>query len=516
MRPPHAVHIATLLLLWLVNGSFAQAQEGPLQEFDYYVQVALSDWRVPGLAIAIVKNDAVVLAKGYGVRRVDDTAPVTARTLFGIGSATKAFTAASLAMLVDEGKITWDDAATKHLPGFQLYDAYVTRELTVRDLLSHRSGLQRSDLLWYGSMFGREEILRRVRYLKPTRSFRSTFGYQNIMYLAAGQIIPAVTGKSWDDFVRERIFIPLGMTASHTSVPTLPSADDVAMPHAWIDRRMKTIPWRNFDNIGPAGSITSNVVDMAQWLRLQLGEGSYQQVHLFSIGAHKEMQTPQTLIRPDPVRSQLYPDAQFTTYGLGWLVHDYRGRKVVAHGGQVDGMSAVVAMIPEVKLGVVILANMHRTSLPQALTYRVFDVHLGLPPRDWSTDFLKVALASREQAAEARRKQEETRAAGTTPSLTLVNYAGKYQHDGYGEAIVQEEGGRLILRYGPAFIGNLEHWHYDTFQATWRDRLQGKALVTFTLNAQGRIDTLRIAMWNISDLVFKRGPDVSDMTIETP
>jgi Domain of unknown function (DUF3471)/Beta-lactamase len=274
-------------------------------------------------------------------------------------------------------------------------------------------------------------------------------------------------------------------------------------------------PWTSDGLFGPAGSITSNVVDMAQWLRLQLGEGSYQQIHLFSIGAHKEMQTSQTLIRPDAVGSQLYPEAHFTTYGLGWLVHDYRGHMVVAHGGQVDGMSAVVAMIPEAELGVVVLTNMQRTWLPRALTYRVFDAYLGLPLRDWSAEFLKLAQANREQAAEARRKQEETRTPGTAPSLALVKYAGRYQYDGYGEAIVQEENGRLILHYGPAFIGDLEHWHYDTFQATWRDRLQGKALATFTLNAQGRIDALKITMWNISDLVFKRGPEVSNIIIET-
>jgi CubicO group peptidase (beta-lactamase class C family) len=335
------------------------------------------------------------------------------------------------------------------------------------------------------------------------------------MYLAAGQIIPAITGKSWDDFVRERIFTPLGMTASHTSVTTLPDAEDVATPHAWIDRRIRPIPWRNIDNIGPAGSIISNVVDMAQWLRLQLGQGTYQQVPLVSLGAHTEMHTPQTVMRPDPMWSQLHPDAHFATYGLGWSVHDYHGRKVVAHGGQVDGMSALVALIPEAKLGVVILANMQRTWLPQALTYRVFDAYLARPPHDWSADFLKAARENREQAAETRRKQEATRTIGTAPSLALGNYAGTYQHDGYGEATVQEEGGRLVLHYGPAFIGDLEHWHYDTFQATWRDRLQGKALVTFTLNTQGRIDTLKIAMWNISDLVFKRRREGEDPTIQT-
>src|SRR5918993_1303981 len=225
------IPLVLVLTLLLAGAGRARAQEAPLAGFDDYVNQALKDWEVPGLAVAVVKDDRIVFAKGYGVRELGKPAPVNERTLFAIGSSSKAFTAASVAMLVDEGKVKWDDPVTKYLPGFELYDPYVTRELTVRDLLSHRSGLERGDLLWYGTEYDRDEILRRARHIRPSWSLRSRFGYQNLMYLAAGQLVARVGGKSWDEFVRQRIFSPLGMTASGTSIRDLSSSDNVASPH---------------------------------------------------------------------------------------------------------------------------------------------------------------------------------------------------------------------------------------------------------------------------------------------
>jgi CubicO group peptidase (beta-lactamase class C family) len=247
----------------------------PLRGFSAYVGEAVQRWAIPGLAIVVVKDDAAVYAQGFGVRRLGDTARVTSKTVFAIGSCTKAFTATALAMLVDSGRASWDEPVTRYLRGFELSDPYVTRELTVRDLLTHRSGLMRGDALWYATPYDRAEVLRRIRYLKPSWSFRSRYGYQNIMFLAAGEVVPAVTGMPWDDFVRRRIFDPLGMTATGTSVAALDTAGDVATPHERIEGRVRTIQWRNIDNIGPAGAINSNVLDMAQWVRLQLGGGLY-------------------------------------------------------------------------------------------------------------------------------------------------------------------------------------------------------------------------------------------------
>ena len=508
MKRTKALRLIALLSLVLLACQPVYSQEAPSKDFDDYVNKALKDWDVPGLAIAIVKNDQIVFAKGYGVRKLGDTSAVDEKTLFAIGSSSKAFTSASIAMLVDEGKLKLDDPATKYLPGFQLFDPYVTRELTVRDLLCHRSGLERGDFLWYGTSYSRDEIVRRVRYLKPTWSLRSMFGYQNIMYLAAGQIVAGVSGKTWDDFIRDRIFKPLGMISSSTSINDLKNADDVATPHAKIEGKVEIIPWRNIDNIAPAGSINSNVVDMAQWVRLQLGEGVYKGQRLISSGGAKEMHTAQTVIRMDPPWTLFYSDAHFLNYGLGWFLHDHRGRKVVEHGGNIDGMSALVAMIPEEKLGLVILTNLNGTPLTSAIASRVYDLYLGVPPRDYSADLLKNYNGLLEQGKQAQKKIEESRVKGTSPTLALDKYAGAYKDEMYGDAKVAVQNGKLVLTT-PGFVGDLDHWNYDTFQITWRERSLGKALVTFTLNARGKVDEMKLPDLQIS---FKRGSDPADTT----
>jgi CubicO group peptidase (beta-lactamase class C family) len=496
------IRLAALFLLALVSASFAAAQEAPLQGLDEYINKARAEWEVPGLAIAIVKDDKLVFAKGYGVRKLGEPAPVTEKTIFAIGSSSKAFTAATLALLVDEGKIKWDDPVIKHLKDFVLYDPHVTREMTVRDLLCHRSGLERGEPLWYGSALDRGEILRRVRYQKPAWSFRSRFGYNNIMYLAAGEIVPAVTGKSWDDFVKERIFTPLGMTSSNTSITSLKNFNDVAAPHAKLEDKVQAIPWRLIDNIAPAGSINSNVADLAQWLRLQLGEGAYEKRKLISAGAVKTMHDPQTIIANDPQLAMMMSDAHFTSYGLGWFLHDYHNRKVVQHGGAIDGMSALVGMIPEEKLGVAILSNLNGNQLPWALLYRVFDAYLGRPPQDWSAKILATRRGLLERAMTAAKKLEEGQVKGTKPSLAPEQYAGAYQDEMYGEAKLIEEQGKLTLRYSPTFSGALEHWHYDTFRVKWSNPVLTEALVTFTLNAQGKVAEMKVS--GLAD--FKRVP----------
>jgi CubicO group peptidase (beta-lactamase class C family) len=512
MNSQRRVRLITFLFLVVVAIHPVYGQEAPLNGFDDYVDKALREWEVPGLAIAIVKDDRIVLAKGYGVRKLGDPATVNERTLFAIGSSSKSFTAASVAMLVDEGKLKWDDPVTKYLPDFELYDPYVTRELTVRDLLSHRSGLERGDLLWYGTEYDRDEILRRTRYLKLTWSLRSTFGYQNLMFLAAGQLIAKVSGKTWDEFIRQRIFTPLTMTSSNTSVKDLKNADNVATPHAKIEDKLELIAWRNIDNIAPAGSINSNVVDMVQWVRLQLAQGEYQKQRLLSSGAAKEMQTSQTVIRAEPPYSLFYPEAHFLNYGLGWFLHDYRGRKVVEHGGAIDGMRAQVAMLPEEKLGLVILTNMHGTILPLALMYRIFDAYLGAPQRDWSAEMLMTTKALEDQGKATQKKQEAERVKDSRPSLALKEYAGTYKNDLYGDVKVTHENGKLGVRFGPAFTSGLEHWHYDTFRAKFVAAGVSYAYMTFALNAQGKIETLTLNLPSVADYPFKRAPETAAAT----
>jgi len=489
----------SMLRLVLVGGllpALLPAQRrlpAPLRGFDAYVTDAVRHWAIPGLAIAVVKDDSVVYAQGFGVRRLGDTARVTPRTIFAIGSCTKAFTATALAMLVDSGQVSWDEPVTRYLKGFELSDPYVTRELTVRDLLTHRSGLMRGDGLWYATSYDRAEVLRRIRYLKPSWSFRSRYGYQNIMFLAAGEVVPAVTGTRWDDFVRQRIFEPLGMTATGTSVAALDTSGDVATPHERIEGRERAVRWRNIDNIGPAGAINSNVLDMAQWVRLQLGGGSYRGRRLVSAGSVKEMHAPQMLIPLDSLIERLRPSTHFQAYGLGWSVSDYRGRKLVAHGGAIDGFRAIVGLVPEEQLGVVVLTNGGEPgrALTNAVFLRVVDAYLGGVARDWGAELLRVRDQQMKRDSVEEAKQEQARIAGTKPSLALPDYAGTYRHEMYGEVVVAAESGALVMRFGPYYAGDMTHWHFDTFQTKWRDPEQGSDLVTFGLNPNGKVDHLR-------------------------
>ncbi|MBA3969093.1 MAG: serine hydrolase [Gemmatimonadetes bacterium] len=476
------------------------AQTGPLAGFDDYVQNAMREWKVPGVALAIIRGDSVVLAKGYGVRTLDRPEAVDANTVFAIGSASKAFTATLVGMLVDEGKVKWDDPVTTHLPGFQLYDPYVTRELAVRDLLSHRSGLARGDLLWYGTTNDASEILRRVRFLKPSWSFRSQYGYQNIMYVAAGQIVANKTGKSWDAAVRDRLLVPLGMTVSNTSTHPLRTLPNVASPHADIEDTVRVISWRNIDNAGPAGSINSSANDMTRWVRFQLDSAKVGRKQLVSTAAFTETHTPHVVIRRDSTAREANPFTHFSSYGLGWSLADYRGRELVHHGGNIDGMSALVALMPGEDIGMVILTNMNGSGLPTVLMRRAFDALLGAPPRDWSAELLRLRDRTLARAKETERKREAERVKGTRPSLPLSAYVGTYADSMYGEAKVRKENGRLVVEFGPSFVGDMEHWHFNSFRTRWRDRSRGKGWVNFTIGSNAKVRQMEIE--NIAD--FRR------------
>ncbi len=484
------------------------AQKAPLTGFDAYVTKAMQDWKVPGLAIAIVKNDSVVFAKGYGTRTMGTQQPVDEHTLFAIGSSSKAFTATLIATLVDEGKMRWDDAATLHLPALELYDPYVSRELTIRDLLSHKSGLARGDLMWYATDYSRDEILRRIRFLRPAWSMRARLGYQNIMYLAAGEAAAKTLGKPWDDGIRERIFTPLGMTESNTSTRALAGRDNVATPHTEVEDTLRIVPWKNIDNIAPAGSINSSVHDMAKWVRLQLNEGKVAGKSVVSASALNETQSPTTVSPISADNRQINPFTHVSSYGMGWWIQDYRGRELRHHGGNIDGMSALVAFLPEEKLGLVVLTNANGSPMPTIAIYRAVDAFLAQPPRDWSAEFLKVRTKQRSMAKETEDKRLAQRAAGTKPSLALDKYAGVYADSMYGDANVKLENGKLRLTYGISFDGELEHWHFDTFRATWKNRAMGRAMVTFALDADGKVKNVDAE----GLATFARKPEAPDTT----
>lgn len=481
-----------VLVLAVVFASAGSAHAQQLRGLDAYVEKAISEWEVPGLGLAIVHRDSVVYAKGFGVRKLGSAERVDENTMFAIGSSSKAFTALLLATLIDEGRAKWDDPVIEHLDWFQMFDPYVTREMTLRDLLSHRSGLSRGDLLWYGSDLTREDIVRRVRWLEPSWSFRSQFGYQNIMYLAAGEVAEELSGRSWDELVQERIFAPLGMRTSTTSIRPLASMSNVATPHSRIDGKVSPIAWRDIDNAGPAGSINSNVREMAAWVRLQLRRGEFNGHRIVSEANHREMWSPHTIIQIDTAAERLYPETHFRTYGLGWFLEDYRGRRLVHHGGNIDGMSALVAMMPEHDVGLVILTNMNGSGLPALLMRRIFDLYIDGPGRDWSAEILAYTKQRAEQAEARQAARDSARVRNTQPSLALDRYAGRYENRLYGDVVITYANGRLSATFGPAFQGSLEHWHYDTFRARWQDPQLGTTTLTFALNARGEPATLDV------------------------
>jgi CubicO group peptidase (beta-lactamase class C family) len=486
----------------------ADAQRGPLSGFDNYITTAMRDWKVPGLAIAIVRNDTIVHMRGYGTRTMNANEPVDEHTIFAVGSTSKAFTATLVGMLVDEGKLRWDDAAHLHLPGLELFDPYVSKELTVRDLLSHRSGLARGDLIWYATDYDRRDILRRVRFLKPTWSVRARFGYQNIMYLAAGEVASAVGGKPWDDLVRERIFAPLGMSETSTSTRALSQLRNVATPHAEIDDTLRVVAWHNIDNIGPAGSINSSAADMIKWVRMQLNGGKVGTRSIVSAGTLTETHSPQTVVPMSADVKQLNPFSHLSSYGLGWFLQDYRGRELRQHGGNIDGMSAMVAMVPEEKIGLVVLTNANGSPMPTIAMYRAIDALIGAPARDWSAEYRKLVTKQRALGKETESKRLAQRATGTSPSLSLEKYAGVYADSLYGDATVRAENGKLRLAYGRDFDGELEHWHHDTFRAIWNNRMLGKSFVTFTLDPDGKVKGADVEGWT----TFGRRPEAPDTT----
>jgi CubicO group peptidase (beta-lactamase class C family) len=485
-------------LLW---GAALFAQAGPPADLDAYVARDMRTFDVPGIAIAIVKDGKVVLAKGYGVRKMGEAAPVDENTLFGIGSNTKAFTSAALASLVDAGKISWDDKVYERLQGFQMYDPYVSHEMTIRDLLTHRSGmgLGEGDLLfWPHTTFTREDIIYRLRFMKPASSFRSHYAYDNLMYIAAGQIIPAVTGESWEEYIHEKILLPLGMKTTNLSTTAFKPGDDYAWPHSKVDGKLQTIPFQDLDNAAPAGAINSSVAEMSKWIMLQLNHGKFlgRDERLFSEAQSREMWTAQTLT---PIGADESPLAalrpRFAAYALGWGVRDYHGRKLVGHSGGVSGFVTRVLLVPEENLGIVILTNAEEGAAFESILYHVLDSYFGLPPTEWTTAFKAADDEDQKQAKQAMAKSDKGRAANSKPSLPLERYAGVYNDAWYGPITIKQESSGLVftMDHTPAAVAELQHWQYDTFKAHWRDRTIEDAFVTFTLNPDGSIDHFRMA-----------------------
>ncbi len=494
MRSSYAA--AFVLAAFAVPAASQQAPSAPA-DLDTYVTRVMREFEVPGVSLAVVKDGRVLVAKGYGVRTLGRPEPVDAGTLFGIASNTKAVTATALGLLVESGKIEWDAPVIRYLPGFQMYDPFVTRELTVRELLVHRSGLPlgAGDLLWRPpSTHDLKEIARRLRYLKPETSFRTAYAYDNVLYLVAGEVIEAVSGQTWEEFVRTRILTRVGMTGSDVRYR---ATGNVATTHAPVDGKVRVVAPFASDNTNPAGGISSNATDMAKWMMVQLDSGRLADgSRLFSERTARQLWSIVTPIAPGTPAPELSAlRASFSGYALGFGVRDYRGRKIIQHTGGLPGYLSKVVMVPDIKLGVAILTNQESGEAFDAIAWRLLDHFLGAPTTDWPAAYKRLKQRGDSMVAATEQRARAQRDTASRPSLALQRYAGTYVDEWYGTITITAAAGRLAIKFDhtPSLLGDLEHWQYDTFVARWKDReLRADAFVTFSLKPDGSIAEARM------------------------
>ncbi len=494
------------LCLLLTLAVAAAGQDARLSGFDEWLGKAVAEAKVPGLAIAIVADGKVVHSKGYGYRDVGKKLPVTERTLFAIGSVTKSFTVATLGTLADEGKFEWDKPVREYLPGFRMFEPTVTEQLTTRDMVTHRSGLPRHDLVWYTSEFPLESLVKRLQYLPPSQPLRARFQYNNLMYATAGHVSAVIGGKPWEEMVRERLLRPLGMTHSRMNLEEASRDGEVAVPY---QREMKTDavkevpPFRNM-TVSPAGSIYSCVEDMAKYLQMHIDQGEYGGKRVVGKEAVRQMQAAQIVSGGEPP----YPELEGSAYGMGLSVSYYRGRKMVGHNGAIDGMRASMMFLPKERIGVVVLWNLMGSPLGDNLPYVVFDRMLGAPETDWLGRARKNEESGRAQMRAAEGKGISGRRKDTKPSHALGEYAGTYTHPGYGRMVIREAGGKLAVQFN-RIERPLEHFHYDTFQVPAQefDNFE-KFKLTFVTNTEGDIARLRANVEpNVAETIFERVAD---------
>jgi len=465
------------------------------QDLDLLVQKGMEAWNIPGLAVTIVKDDQLVLSKGYGLRDINKPDPVDEDTLFAIASNTKAFTAAAIGLLVQDGKLAWDDPVTEYLPWFRLHDEHATQLITIRDLLCHRSGLG----TWAGDIlqlsdFTTEEVIRRVRHIPPAYPFRAGYGYSNLMFITAGLVLTAVSGLSWDQFIQQRLFEPMGITNSVTNARFFDGRTNIAEPHEEIEGEVRVVSRREDAGFGAAGSILASAREIALWLRLHLNNGCLDGKQIIDESIITEMKTPQTVMPIQPFERKLFPSRHFAAYGLGWFLNDHHGRMIVRHTGGLDGMLSSTLMVPEENLGIAIFTDKLPNFVYLALTYHLVDRFLGIDSQDWLKDYLDYGADIKGQADEARQKLHAGRVTGTHHSLPLKEFAGTYESLTAGGAAVRVGGHKLHLQLEAheTLSGELTHWHYDSFMCKWDDPVLGESLVPFITDGQGHVTEFKV------------------------
>ena len=460
---------------------------------DAFIPQGMKDWKIPGLSIVVVKDGATVYEKGFGERRLGAPGAVDPQTLFGMMSTTKAMTALAMGMLVDEGKVGWDDPVIKHLPWLQLPDPYLTAHVTVRDTLRHSTGLASADLLWAREDMPTREILERLRFIPTTDSLRSTWLYHNVMYQAAGEVVAAASGMTWERFVASRIFAPLGMTRTYPTLDQVLALKDpnTSAAHFEIDGQVRVIEESPVDRVPAAGAAWSTAHDMAKWLGFWLDGGKVDGKRLVSESSFREFLSPQFVAPPEYPTFKLV-GSHWWTYGLGWFQQDYRGQFVAMHTGSIDGRTAIVGLVPDQKLGVYIFGNLDHAEFRHALLWKVIDLWTGAPDRDWNAECTKLYGGLKDQAKQAEAGREAKRVKDTKPSHPLEAYTGTYSHPAWGEVNVALEKGALFVRLGssPQNAGFLECWNYDTFRVRMGDGRGGWTYIGFNTSLDGSIGSV--------------------------
>lgn len=451
--------------------SFSQAQKTAkvdVNKIDAYLNQMAIDWEVPSMSVGVVKDGKIVFSKSYGVLEVGKNEKPDSNTLYAIASNSKAFTAALIGMLVQEGKLSWDDKVKAYLPYFEVYDPWVTKEITIRDLLSHRVGLGTfsGDVIWYKSNLSAEEIVKGAKYLPKAFDFRDGYGYSNVMYIAAGEVIRKVTGKPWHEVVKERILNPLGMNRTVTSPDKLSSVGNFATPHGRKDGVNFPIAWENWEEIGALGGLISSVNDVSKWMIFTLDKGIHGKDTLLTSKTYNLLLTPHTNFTVDHTKKNDF-NRHFSAYGLGWSLSDYHGNLRIGHTGGYDGMITAITMIPDQNLGVVVLTNGLKSPISAASNYLV-DMYTGVKPKDWNKELL-TRTNSFEQKDSRVSDRIRKRVLHTQPSFSFDTYVGTYKSAIYGNIFITNENQQLCLRFehSPHLSAKLSHWHFDVFKIEW-------------------------------------------------
>lgn len=490
-----------------VAAAAAAVDDTGLAGLDEFIESVMKEWKVPGLALAVVKDGKVVLSKGYGLRNVEKSLPVTPRTLFAIGSISKSFTASVLGALVDDGKLEWDKPVRNYLPDFQLHDPVATLQMTPRDLVTHRSGLPRHDALWYNSGLSRAEMYERLKYLRPSKELREVFQYNNLMFMTAGVLANRVGGASWENLVRQKVFQPLGMSQSNFSVNDSQKTDDFAFPYTAVKDELKQIPFRNIDEIGPAGSINSSVEDMIKYVQFHIDKGKVGDKQVLSEANAVQMQSPQMVVSG----ASPFEELGHVSYGLGLMIGSYRGHKTVEHGGGIDGFISLLSFMPQKKVGMIVLTNFSGNNPINAIIVRnVYDRLLGLDQVDWVGRVRTQQEKAKKAEEETKKKAAGNRKQGTSPSHALADYGGEFENQAYGRVKVEVSGSGMKATFSRMTFP-LKHYHYDIFEVP-EEPLNpfSNAKVTFLYNKQGDIDRITVPLEpNVDDIVFTRVGDDS-------